>query len=195
MRTDPDGVEPRRGLPLKEALFLGFCAVFILFTRAALRLHLGISGHSMFFTLFFLMLARACVHYRLSATFVGFLSGIMAVVLGLGKGGPLIMLKFLLPALVVDLGAVLLPGILFQSYMLCGLLASCAAATKFIDTFVVDTLVGMDTTIAIQHAALKTLGGVLFGVAGSMLIPSVVRKLGAFGVIGPPPDTVEGPAG
>ena len=33
-------------LPLKEALFLGFCAVFILFTRAALRLHLGIPGHA-----------------------------------------------------------------------------------------------------------------------------------------------------
>jgi hypothetical protein len=183
MQTDAEQTGRRFGLPLKEALFLGFCAVFILFTRAALRLHLGISGHAMFFSLFFLMLARASVNYRLAATFVGFLAGAMAVVLGLGKGGPLIMLKFLLPALVVDLGAALLPAV-FQSYLLSGLLAACAAATKFIDTYVVDTLVGMDDAVVLQHAALKALGGVAFGVAGSLLIPPVVRKLRAYGAIG-----------
>lgn len=187
MQTEPHEPRSRFGLPLKEALFLGFCAVFILFTRAALRLHLGISGHAMFFSLFFLMLARACVDYRFAATFVGFLAGVMAVVLGLGKGGPLILLKFLLPALVVDLGAALLPTV-FQSHLLVGLLAACAAATKFIDTFIVDSLVGMDRAIVLQHAALKALGAVAFGVAGSMLIPSVVRKLQAYGAIGEPGD-------
>lgn len=193
MSPDPTQAAPRPGLPLKEALFLGFCAVFILFTRAALRLHLGVSGHAMFFSLFFLMLARACVPYRLSATFAGLLSGAMAVVFGLGKGGPLIVLKFLFPALVVDLGALLLPG-LFNSYLLCGVVAAFAAATKFLDTYILDSLVGMDETIVLQHAVLKALGGVAFGVAGSMLIPPVVRRLRAYGVIGGPRDSAEQPA-
>ena len=37
-------------ISLKESLFLGFCAVFVLLSRGALRLHLGISGHVMFST-------------------------------------------------------------------------------------------------------------------------------------------------
>ena len=169
-------------LPLKEALFLGFCAVFILFTRAALRLHLGIPGHAMFFTVFFLLLARGCVPYRFSASFVGLLSGVMAVVLGLGRGGPLIMIKFVLPAVVVDVGVLLIPGV-FGSFLLCALLAAAAASTKAIDTILVDYLVGMDKTIILQHALLKSLGGVVFGVAGSLLIPPVIRKLRAYGAI------------
>ena len=168
--------------PLKEALFIGFCAVLILFTRAALRLHLHISGHSMFFTLFFLMLARGCVSRRLAATFAGLLSGLMALVFGLGKGGLLIPLKFILPALVVDLAALLAPG-LFQSYLLCALTAALAAATKFISTFILDWLVGMDRVVIIQHAALEAVGAAAFGVAGSLLIPSVIRRLRAYGVI------------
>jgi len=50
MEDIPEESTKKLELPLKEALFLGFCAVFILFTRAALRLHLGIPGHAMFFT-------------------------------------------------------------------------------------------------------------------------------------------------
>jgi len=170
------------GLPLKEALFLGFCAVLILFTRAALRLHLQISGHSMFFTLFFLMLARGCVSYRLSATFVGVLSGLMAMVLGLGKGGLLIPLKFLLPALAVDLAALLVPG-LFGSYLLCAFAGAVASSTKFANTVLVDWLVGMDQAVLIQRGLLEAAGAILFGVPASLLIPSVIRRLRAYGVI------------
>ena len=182
MRTEIEGPAKKKDLPLKEALFLGFCAVFILFTRAALRLHLGIPGHAMFFTLFFLLLARGCVSYRFSATFVGLLSGVMAVVLGLGKGGPLILIKFVLPAVVVDIGAMVIP-VVFQSYLLCALLAAVAASTKAIDTYIVDSLVGMDETIILQHVLLKASGGVAFGVVGSLLIPPVIRKLKAYGAI------------
>jgi len=169
-------------LQLKDSLFLGFCAVFILFTKAILRLHLNIPGHAMFFTIFFLMLARACVPYKLSATFVGFLSGIMAVVLGMGKGGPLILIKFLLPALVIDAGAFFIPAV-FQSFVLCVLIAVIAGSTKFVSTYIVDSLIGMDKTVLVQHAFIKSIGGIAFGVAGSLLIPPVMRKLKSYGVI------------
>ena len=171
-----------RRIPLKEALFLGFCAVLILFTRAALRLHLQISGHSMFFTLFFLMLARGCVSYRLAATFTGLLSGLMAMVFGLGKGGLLIPLKFVFPALVVDLAALLAPG-LFSSYVLCALTAVAASSTKFANTVLVDWLVGMDRTVLVQRGLLEAGAAILFGVPASLLIPSVIRRLRAYGVI------------
>ncbi len=170
-------------LSLKESLFIGFCAVFIVLLRAGLRLHLGIPGHSMLFTVFFLMLARACVPYRFSASFTGLIAGIMAVVLGLGKGGPLILLKFLPPAIVIDIGAMLIPA-WHNRYLFCILIAALAASTKFINTYFVDYLIGMDPTVNLQHAFIGSVSGTLFGMAGSLFVPPIMGKLNAHGIIG-----------
>ncbi|BBO85722.1 hypothetical protein DSCO28_62880 [Desulfosarcina ovata subsp. sediminis] len=169
-------------LSLKDALFLGFCAVFILSAKAVLRLHLKIPGHSMFFTLFFLLIARGCVQHRLAASTSALLAGVMAVILGMGKGGPLILVKFLIPGLVVDLMAGMIPG-LFNSVLLCLITAAAAAATRFLSDCLVDYLAGMDMDILLQHAMIKSAGNVLFGTAGGMLVPAVIRKLRAYGVI------------
>lgn len=169
-------------LPLKDALFLGFCSAFILISRAAFRLKLKIPGHSMFFLVFFLLLARGCVAWPLAATCSGLISGAMAVALGMGKGGPLLLLKFVLPALVVDAGAWLMPG-MFRSYVRCAFVAALAALTKFPAGMLVDWLVGMDPAILVQHAAIQTGGAVLFGVAGSQFVPPVIRRLDAHGLL------------
>jgi hypothetical protein len=168
---------------LKDALFLGFCAVFIVAAKAALRLHLKIPGHSMLFTVFFLMMARGCVQQGLAASFAGLLAGIMSVILGMGKGGPLLIVKFLLPALVVDGMAAVLP-VLFQSMPLSALTAGLAGATRLISTWVVDVLAGMDPDIVMQHILIQSSGNLVFGIAGGLLVPPVIRKLKAHGTIG-----------
>lgn len=180
--NQPTRTPQRRTLSLKESLFLGFCAVFILIFRASFRLNLNIPGHAMLFTLFFLMLARACVSYRFAATWTGMIAGAMAMVLGMGKGGPLIISKFILPAMVIDLGAALAPQ-WHHSYFLCLVIAACAAATRILSILLVDFWVGMDRVIMVQHALIKSSLGLVFGMAGSLIIPPVVKKLEAFGVL------------
>jgi len=169
-------------ISLQDALFLGFCAVFILTAKAVLRLHLKVPGHSMFFILFFLLLARGCVQHRLAASFCALLAGIMALILGMGKGGPLILIKFMLPGMVVDLMAGILPG-LFQSMVLCMLTAALAAATRFFSSYLVDILAGMDASIVLQHALIKSIGNILFGLAGGIPVPVVIRKLRVYGAL------------
>ena len=169
-------------LTLKESLFLGFCAILIVLFRMVFRLHLNISGHSMLFTLFFLMLAKACVKRQFSATYTGMLSGAMAMILGLGKGGPMIMLKFLLPAMAIDIMVFAMP-FWYESYWQCLILAAIAASTKFINTLIIDLLVGMDITVALQHGVLESVFACLFGMAGGLCIPPVVKKLNAHGII------------
>jgi hypothetical protein len=169
-------------LSLRDMLFLGFCAVLLVVTKGGFRWHLGISGHAMLFTVFFLLLSRGCVPVRLAATTTGLLAGVAAVALGMGKGGPLILLKFLLPAMVIDLGALLLPG-LPGSYLLCALIGALAGATKFFSAVVVDLLVGVDPVIALQHAALEAAAAVPFSVAGALCLPPVIRRLRAYGVL------------
>lgn len=171
-----------KNLSLKDSLFLGFCAVFIIFSRATMRLHLGIPGHAMFFTIFFLMTAKGCVRHPLASTFTGFLAGIMAMVLGLGKSGPLMLLIFIMPGLVIDASVLAVPAAL-QSFVLSGVVGAVAASTKFIQAYIMDSLVGMDKTVILQHALLDASTAILFGIAGGLFVPPVIRKLKAFGVI------------
>lgn len=169
-------------LSLKDSLFLGFCAVFIIFSRATMRLHLGIPGHAMFFTIFFLMTARGCVRHPLASTFTGLLAGIFAMVLGLGKSGPMMLLIFIMPGIVIDAFALMAP-VSFQSYLLSSLIAAAAASTKFFQAYIMNSLVEMDKTVALQKALWDASTAVLFGIVGGLLIPPVIRKLKAFGVI------------
>jgi hypothetical protein len=172
-------------LSLKDALFLGFCAVLIIAVRAALRLHLKIPGHSMLFTLFFLLLARGCVRNTLAASFTALLTGIMALILGMGKGGPLILIRYLLPALVVDAMAFFLADRLFRSILLCVMTAVLAASTRFLSDAAMDMLAGMEFSVVLRHAGLQTASNVFFGGIGALGVPAVIRKLRAFGAIEP----------
>ncbi|HKI52016.1 MAG TPA: hypothetical protein VJ995_08085 [Geothermobacteraceae bacterium] len=171
-------------LPLKESLFLGFCAALLVITKAALRWHLGISGHAMLLAVFFLLLARGCVPFRTAASVTGLLAGISAAMLGMGKGGPLVIGKFLLPALGVDFGALVLPW-LFESYLLCALVGMLAGATKFFGSIAIDLLVGMEPAIAWRHSLLEAAAAMVFGAVGGLCVPPVLRRLRAYGVISP----------
>jgi hypothetical protein len=128
--------------------------------------------------MFFLLIARGCVRHRLAASFCGLLAGSMAVILGMGKGGPLILVKFLLPALMVDLMAGIFPG-MFQSVLLCVFTGGLAASTRMLSIYLIDILAGMDPDIVLPHVWLQGAGNVLFGIA----VPAVIRKLTAYGAI------------
>lgn len=169
---------------LRDSLFIGFCSVFLVCARAALRLHLKIPGHSMLFTLFFLLVARGSVPFRWAGTMCGFLSGLLALTLGMGHGGPLLLLKFALPGLAVDVMALLFPR-MFQSVFLCVLTGMLAGCTQFALGFFIDYLMGMDADVLVQHALIKSMGFIFFGAAGGVAVPAVLKKLQAYGVILP----------
>jgi len=76
----------------------------------------------------------------------------------------------------------LLPG-LFGSVILCAIVGALASATMFFNTYLIDYLVGMDSEVILTHALIKSGSAMAFGVAASLFIPTVVRKLKAFGVI------------
>ncbi|MDK2847884.1 MAG: hypothetical protein PWP34_1237 [Desulfuromonadales bacterium] len=169
-------------LPLKDALFLGFCAVFAVLTRVVLRLHLHISGHAMIIKVFFLMLARGSTPCLYGASFTALLAGTAAMFLGFAKAGPLIIVKYLVTGIVIDAGAFLLP-MLFRSYVLCALVAGAASSTKFFTAYGINALVGMDPVVNLQRSLLEAAGAVVFGVAGGLMVPMVVRRLKAYDVI------------
>ena len=161
---------------MREALLLGFCATFIVITKATLRMKLGISGHSMFFMVFFLLLGRGCVQKTGAATLVGLLAGALSMALGMGGKGPLKMLNFLLPAFVIDSVGFFLPRLPFI-YPLCIVVAFLAGATKGIHSAALEYLAGVPARIVLKKEALESLFGGMFGFLGSLPVPAVLRKL------------------
>lgn len=161
---------------MREALLLGFCATFIVLTKATLRMKLGISGHSMFFMMFFLMLSRGFVPKIGAATLVGFLAGAISFGLGMAGKGPLKLLNFVLPALVVDGAGAIFPRLPF-SYLACTLVGAIAATSKGVHTAALEMMVGAPPKIVLQKAALEAFFGSLFGALGSLPVPAILRKL------------------
>jgi hypothetical protein len=161
---------------LKDAIFLGFCATFIVITRAGLRLHLNIPGHAMFFMCFFLLLAVGCVPKMWSATIVGLVGGLVAMMLGMGQGGPLMLLRFLFPAIIVDCARLVYPR-LTTNYPACAFIGVLAAASRFVTIVVPDLLAGMDWAVTSGHAVTSTVMGMGFGGLGALMVPAIVRRL------------------
>lgn len=167
-----------RAFTTREALFLGFCATFVVLTRAVLRLHLSVPGHSAFFLAFFLLLGRACVPRAGAASFVGGVAGVIVALLGMGRSGPLLVLKLLLPGLVIDAGAALAPRFAMRTAT-CALLGALSALPRGVLLAPVEWLLGVDTELIVWQTILGSIAAMLFGAAGGALVPSVYRRLAA----------------
>jgi hypothetical protein len=174
-----------RRFALKDAIFLGFCATFIVITRAGLRLHLNIPGHAMFFMCFFLLLAVGCVPKMWAATIVGLIAGLVAVLLGMGQGGPLMLLRFIFPALIVDCARFVYPR-LTANFAACAIVGVVAAASRFVTIVVPDLLAGMEWAVIVGHAVTSTLMGMGFGGLGALMVPAIVRRLRAHNLVAAP---------
>lgn len=102
--------------------------------------------------------------------------------LGFAKAGPLIILKYLIAGMVIDVAALFLP-MLFSSYLLCALVAAAAASTKFFTAYGINAMVGMDKVVNMQRSLLEAAGAIVFGMLGGLMVPMVVRRLKAYGVV------------
>ena len=167
---------------LREAVLLCFCATFVVLTRAGLRLHLHLPGHVMFFTMFFLLLARGCVPKLGSATLVGLITSLASVLLGMGAGGPMVLVKFLLPALVVELAGLLFPAFV-TSMLVCATVGVLASVVRAATGTGVEFLMGMDEDIMLKKAVIAALMNGLWGGLGALAVPSIIQRLRLNGLI------------
>jgi len=177
------------GFTLQESLFLGFCSLLILSTKLMLRLHLKLPGHSMFFLILFLMLAALCVRKRWSATLAAGMAGLLGMFTGSGKLGPLGIVSYMLPALVIDFCVPFLErhrkNLAF--FAVAGLLAAAARAPVSLFS---EWMVGMDVQVLFMSTVIKTGGGMIFGALGALPVPALLTKLEARGLLpaNPKPD-------
>ena len=178
-----------RRLETREALLIAFFAAFVVLAKAALRWHLHVPGHSMFATALLLVLARTCVPRFGAATATGLLAGLVTAALGMGKGGPLLVLKLLLPGLVVDLGARLPLPATARAVAL----GAAAGASGFFPTAAVDALAGLPADLVLQHALVSAGAKAAFGALGGWAAAAIARRLEAHGLLPAGPAVADAP--
>ena len=172
------------GLDLREALFAGLCALMVVAGKNLLRLHLKISGHAMFLTLLFLVLAKGCIRKPWAGAVTALMAGLGAMVLSGGKGGPLVLISFVLPGIVLDVVGLAAGGDICRTRWLCALAGGLAAAARMPGVYIIDALAGMETDVVLWHVIGKTISGMAFGFAGALLAYPVVRRLRGTGLAG-----------
>lgn len=173
-----------RRIETREAILIAFFAAFLVAAKAAMRWHLHVPGHAMLATAFGLVLVRACVQRRAAATLCGLLAGAACAALGMGKGGPLIVLKMLLPGAVVDGLTPARPAAPVSPSLLRGLVVGAlAGASGFVPVVIVEWLAGLEPGLIALHALASAAGKALFGAAGGAAGAWVARELRHHGVL------------
>jgi hypothetical protein len=132
-----------------------------------------------------MLLARFCVPRAGAATTVGLLAGLGAALLGMGKGGPLIVLKLVLPALVIDAAGVLAPVRLLDLRVALGV-GALAGATHFAPILLVALAAGLAPRVAVVHALLASGAKAAFGALGAWGAVLIGRRLRDHGLLGAP---------
>ncbi|QYJ75552.1 MULTISPECIES: core component of ECF transporter [Shewanella] len=175
-------------LGLQQALFIGFCAALMIALKSMLRLKLGLSGHSMLLMSFFYLLCHLVVARPGAMLACGLLSGLLAMMLGVGKSGVLLLVKFGAPAAAMELMALILPAIkpgnrMAGLYLRLGMLAFAGALAWGLRDVVGTLLAGMALPAALLAGAMEFAGGFVFALVGAALIPPVIRRLKAHDLI------------
>ena len=166
---------------LREAVLLCFCATLIVLTRAGLRLQLHLPGHVMFFTMFFFLLARGCVPKVGAVSLVGLVASLAGAILGMGSGA-MALVKFLLPALVVDAAGLFFPSFV-TSLAACAAVGLSASVVRAATNTGVEWFLGMDEGIMLRKVLLSAAMNGMWGVLGALAVPSIIRRLRKNGLV------------
>jgi hypothetical protein len=171
-----------RRFTLTDSLILASLAVLSVAFKAVFRLKLGLTGHSMFMVTLVLLLARGLVPVRGSVAGCGLVAGLLAMVMGIGKGGPLVLLKFLAPALAIEIVCLLLPKAPWTRWQ--AVLAAWAGVVAWIGKGMLElALAGADRAVLATEAGLKALGGGLFATIAALLVPTLLKRLAHHGLV------------
>jgi hypothetical protein len=168
------------GFSLRESLVAGFCATFIVLSELFLRIPLHIPGHRVLPLAFFLLLGRACLKPKWSASAISLIAGLVS--LCLGREEFLQIFKYLAAGGMIDTVALLLPAVT-RSLPLGALAGALVGAAWMPAALLVDRLSGMDLGMALRHTLLKLASAALFGAVGGAMAPAVARRLQASGVV------------
>lgn len=165
-------------LGLSDVLRATMFGTIIAVTTDILRLPLHMAGHSSVYWMGILIIGKGLIKKFGSGITMGIVSGILAVVLGMGKEGVFVFFKYFIPGLLIDF---LVPFFRYRLEKI-GVAAVCGALAS-LSKLAVDIILGIMLNVpmlfltlglgyaAAAHALYGTIGGVLAAIIIKRLKP------------------------
>jgi len=163
-------------LGLADVLRLTMFGTLISITKDITRLPLHLPGHTSIYWMGILVLGKGLIPKFGAGMIMGAVSGVLAVLLGLGKEGVFVFFKYFVPGLLIDFLAPVFYNKLENPFVgaVCGTLTS---LSKLVANLVLGILLKMPMGFIALGLGFAASSHVLFGAAGGLIAAVLIKRL------------------
>lgn len=161
---------------LRDVLLVAILADLVVLAKAFLRIPLHVPGHTGVVVVALFVVAAGLIDRRGAATLVGLLAGLLAAVFGLGAVPLVTWVKYVAMGVTVDVGLLLVPGLLGRraALMIVGAFANLA---KLSAAVAIGLLLELPLGFLFWGLGYAATTHVVFGAIGGLLGFYLVREL------------------
>ena len=171
---------------LRDVLLVAILADLIVLAKAFLRVPLHVPGHTGVVVVALFVVAAGLIDRRGAATLVGLLAGLLAAVFGLGAVPLVTWIKYVAMGLTVDVGLLMIPGLLGRKAALV-VVGAFANLAKLSAAVAIGLLLELPLGFLFWGLGYAATTHVVFGAIGGLLgfyVVRELRKVPLFGVRG-----------
>lgn len=161
---------------LADVIRLTMFGTLISVSRFVSQMPIGIPGHTSVYWMGLLILGKGLIPKFGAGTIMGIVSGILAVVFGLGKEGPLLAFKCIVPGVLLDILAVLFLHRL-ESIWVAAIIGALISWSKLLASIVLGIILDIPMVFLALGFGYATLLHMVFGAAGGALAAMLIKRL------------------
>lgn len=163
-------------LTLSDSLRLALFGTIIAVLNDITRLPLHLPGHSSLYWMGVLVLGKGLMPEFGAGIIMGMVSGILAVLLGLGKEGALVFFKYLVPGIVVD---GLAPFFFYRLDLpvVGAILAALASLSKMLVNLALGLILKLPMVFLTIGLGVTAISHAIFGAAGGVIAAILIKRL------------------
>lgn len=161
---------------LADVIRLTMFGTLISVSRFLFQLPVGIPGHTSVYWMGLLILGKGLIPKFGAGAIMGIVSGILAVVFGLGKEGPLLVFKCIVPGVLLDILAILFLQKL-ESIWVGIIIGALISWSKLLASITLGVILDIPMVFLAMGFGYATLLHVIFGAAGGVLATVLIKRL------------------
>lgn len=163
------------GLSLKESIIAAMFGALIAISKLIIKIPLHIPGHSGLVWMTILTVCCLLLRQGRAGTLAGIVSGVLAVILGLGNEGILIFFKYFVPGLVMDFTFSLLPALMYKWYFV-AVVSAFAHWTKLLVNYIAGLILDLPSGFLMLGLKVSTLNHIVFGFIAGIIAYLICSK-------------------
>lgn len=161
---------------LADVIRLTMFGTLISVSRFVFQLPIGVPGHTSVYWMGLLMLGKGLIPKFGAGTIMGIVSGVLAIVFGLGKEGPLLAFKCIVPGVLLDILAILFFNKL-ESIWVGVVIGALISWSKLLASIALGIILDIPMVFLAMGFGYATLMHVVFGAAGGVLAAVLIKRL------------------